>query len=129
MPAITALTIKDGAPTPVNHTFSPVSTNGSKAEWAERTAGSPAGFFALTHEVRKPATAAAANRVIVGFNMPTLITVDGVSTVVRNSSAKVELNLSSLSTEAERANLLAYVANVLQDVAVQATVKNIEPFY
>lgn len=129
MPAIAALTIKDGATTPADHTFSPVSTNGSKAEWAERSAGSPAGFFTLSHEVRKPASAAAANRVVIGFNMPTMAAVDGVQTVVRNSSAKVELNLSSLSTEAERDNLLAYIANVLANADVKKTVKNIEPFY
>lgn len=129
MPAITALTINDGATTPVSHTFGVVSTNGAKGEWAERSSGSPAGYFALTHEVRKPASAAAANRVIIGFNMPTMATIDGVSTVVRNSSAKVELNLASLSTEAERKDLLAYVTNVLSNADVKKTVQNIEPFY
>lgn len=129
MPAITALTINDGALTPVAHTFNPVTTNGSSAEFAERSASVPNGYFKLTHEVRRPASAAAAHRVIMGFNMPTITSVSGVPTVVRNSSAKVEFNLSSLSSEQERKDLLAYITNVLSNAAVKTTVQNIEPFW
>lgn len=129
MPAITALTINDGQVAPVAHTFNPVTTDGSRAEWAERSGASPAGFFALSHEVRKPGTPAAAHRVVIGLNVPVMATVNGVPTVVRNSSAQVILNLSNQSSEQERKDLLAYVKNILSNTSVATTVHNIEPFW
>jgi len=129
MPAIASLSINDGQTTPVAHTFSPVTTDGSKAEFAERSASSPAGFYMLTHEVRRPATAAAAHRILIGLNVPVMATVNGVPTVVRNSSAQVILNLSNQSSEQERKDLLAYVKNILSNSSVATTVHNIEPFY
>lgn len=129
MPAIAALTIKDGASTPVDHTFSPVTTNGSKAEWADRSPASPAAFLGITHEVRRPASATAAQRVIIGMNIPVLETINGVATVTRFSSAKVELNFANLSTVQERKDLLAYVKNFLAQASVVTSVENLEPFY
>lgn len=129
MPQITALSVKDGAATPVTHTFQPVTTNGAKAEWADRSAGLPTAYLKIQHEVRQPATATAAFRVIAGFNIPVSQSVAGVDTVVRNSSASVTLNLSPQSTEQERADLLAYVANFLALPEVKTSVKNIEPFF
>lgn len=129
MPAIAALAIFDGATTPVSHAFAPVSTDGSKAEWAERTAGVPAGYYSMTHEYVKPASATAAHRIKIGLNVPVMAVVNGVPTVVRNSSAQVVLNLSNSSSEQERKDLLAYVANALGLAAIKTSVQSIEPFY
>lgn len=129
MPAIAALTINDGATTPVARTFAPVSTTGSKAEWAERTSGQPAGFYSLTHEYVKPASPGSAHRIKIGLNVPVMATVEGVPTVVRNSSAQVIFNLSNSSSEQERKDMLAFVRNALANATVQTTVHNIEPVF
>lgn len=129
MPAIAALTINDGQTTPVARTFSPVSTNGAKGEFADRSASIPAGFATISHEVRRPANASSAQRIVIGMNVPKVETVNGVATVTRFSSAKVELNLSNLSTEQERKDLLAFVRNYLAQASVATSVTNIEPFY
>lgn len=130
MPAIAAQSINDGAGTPAAHTFSPQSvTNGSKAEFQERSASIPSGYFVLTHEVIRGATPDSADRIKIGLNMPSVATVDGSAAVVRNSSAQVILNLSKVSTLQERKDLLAYVANTLGKADVKTTVENIEPFY
>lgn len=129
MPAIAAISINDGQSTPVSHTFSPVTTNGAKAEWADRSPASPAGFLGISHEVRRPATASAAQRVIIGFNIPVMETVNGVATVTRFSSAKLEMNFANLSTEQERKDLLAYVKNFLTNASVATSVTDLEPFY
>lgn len=129
MPAIAAVTINDGQSTPVARTFSPVTTNGAKAEWAERSSTSPAGFLGISHEVRRPASAGAAQRIIIGFNLPVVETVNGVAQVTRYSSAKVEMNFANLSTESERKDLLAYVRNFLANASVATSVASIEPFY
>lgn len=129
MPAIAALTINDGAATPIAHTFSPVATNGSKAEWADRSPGIPAGYLTLSDEVRKPTGPGTAHRKIVGLNAPVTATVDGSLKVVRNSSAQVILNFAQDSTVQERKDLLAYVSGYLGNADVKLSIQNIESFW
>jgi hypothetical protein len=61
--------------------------------------------------------------------MPTVVTVSGVDTVVRFSSAQVILNIAPDSSLQERKDLLAYVANQLANANVKTSVQNLEPFY
>lgn len=129
MPAIAALAINDGQSTPVEHTFNPVSTNGAKASWADRSPSIPAGFRQLSHELASPNGSRTVHRVTMGFMIPTVATVDSVDTVVRYSSAQVVLNVHPESTLQERKDLLAYVANSLGLADVKTSVENLEPFY
>lgn len=129
MPVIAALSINDGQTTPVAHTFSPTAVTGGKSEFAERTSGIPSGFQTISHEVRKPSSAGAAHRIVIGFNFPVVETINGVATVSRFSTAKVEINLSSLSTEQERKDALAYVKNYLGTTKCTESVVNVEPYY
>lgn len=129
MPAIAALTINDGAATPVAHIFAPVTTDGAKGQFADRSSGIAAAYARLNHEVRAAAQPGAANRIIIGFSVPVTAVVDGVTKVVRTSSAQVAINCAQESTEQERKDLLAYVANCLGLASVKQTVQNLEPFY
>jgi hypothetical protein len=129
MPQIANIVLADGASTPVNHTFGVMTTDGALAKWNERSAGTPAGFYTLSHEVRAPTQSGGADRIIVGLNVPVMATVDGVLQVTRFSSAQVTLNLSHLSTVQERKDLLAYVTNFLSNATVKTSVENVEPFY
>lgn len=127
MPAIAALSVNDAVP--AAHTFSPVSTNGSKAEWADRSPSIPSGFRKISHEVLPPSGTRTVNRITMGFMIPVVATVNGVDTVVRYSSAQVILNSHPDDTLQDRKDLLAYVANSLDIAAVKTSVENIEPFY
>lgn len=129
MPQIANIVLADGASTPANHTFGVVTTDGALAKWNERSAGTPAGFYSLSHEVRAPTQPGGADRIFIGISIPVLATVDGVLQVTRFSSAQVVLNLSHLSTLQERKDLLAYVTNFLSNATVKTSVENIEPFY
>lgn len=129
MPAIATLSIDDGQATPAAHSFVPVTTTGSKAEWAERSAAVPSGFFNMTHEVVKPKSASEAWKIKINFYVPTLATVDGVSTVVRFQSSTLTLNIAQGSSLQERKDLLAYVANSLGNADIKTSIENIEPFY
>lgn len=129
MPAIAALTINDGATTPVAHTFSPVSTNGSLAKWADRSPSIPSGFRLISHEVLPPAGNRTTHKLTFGFMNPTVASVNGVDQVVRYSSAQVLLNVHPDSSLQERKDLLAYIANFLGNATVKTSVENIEPFY
>lgn len=129
MPAASTLAINDGQATPVSHSFTPAGQTGSKVEWNEKTAGIPAGYFVLTHELVKPGTPDAAYRIKMGLNVPVTATVDSSLAVVRNSSAQVVFNLSQSSTLQERKDLLAYIANALGNANVKTSIQDIEQFW
>jgi hypothetical protein len=129
MPALKSIIVNDGQATPAAHTFGVVSQQGSRTDWVERSAGTPAGFYTLNHEVRKPSSPSGAHQVRIGIGIPVTATVDGALKVVRTSSAQVVFNLSNESTLQERKDLLAYITNLLSDADVKTTVQNVEPFY
>lgn len=129
MPQIAALTIADGLATPANHTFAVVTTTGAKATWADKSAGIPAGYTKITHEVREATSKTGAHRVILGYEMPTMGTVNGLSQRVRVSSAQVVLNFAQDSTDQERKDLTAYVVNSMSNATVKPAIPAIEPFY
>lgn len=129
MPAIAALTINDGQTVPVAKTFNPVTTDGAKAQWADRSPSIPAGFRQVSFEVLPPSGSRTVNRITAGYMCPTVATVNGVDTVVRYSSAQVTLNIHPEATLQERKDLLAYVANSLGLATWKTAVENVEPFY
>jgi len=129
MPAIAALTINDGLAVPVAHTFNPVTTDGSKALFADRSPTIPAGFRQISFEVTPPSGNRTTHKITAGYMNPTVATVDGVDKVVRYSSAQVILNIHPEATLQERKDLLAYVANSLDLASIKTSVENLEPFY
>jgi hypothetical protein len=129
MPAIAALTINDGAASPVAHVFSPVTTNGSLAKWADRAPAIPAGYQLISHEVAAPSGTRTTYKVTMGFSFPVVATVDGALTVVRYSSAQVILNIHPDSLLQERDDALTYIANFCNHASVKSSVENLEPFY
>lgn len=129
MPAISTLTINDGQTVPVAHTYSPVSTSGAHAYWADRSPSSPAGYLKIDHNVENPNGKSSMYRISLGTGQPVLGTVDGTSVVVRTSSASVVFNIHPDSTLAERGDLFAYVKNLLANADIKTSVMNIEPFY
>jgi hypothetical protein len=129
MPASAALSINDGQGAPVAHTFSPVSTDGAKASWADRSPSIPAGFRQISLEVSPPSGSRTVHRLTAGYMVPVVATVNSVDTVVRYSSAQVTLNVHPDSTLQERKDLLAYVANSLDLASWKSSVENLEPHY
>jgi len=129
MPAIAALSVNDGQASPAAHTFSPVSTNGSLAKWADRTPATPAGYLQISHEVLVPSGSRTVYQIKAGYMMPVLATVDESEVAVRYSSAQVTLNIHPDSTLQERKDLLAYVANSLGIAGWKTSVENLEPYY
>lgn len=129
MPAIGNIAIADAETSPVTHTFSPVTTNGSLAKLANRTASIPAGFEQLQIDLKQPKTSLGAYQLVAGFNDPVEATVDGQVVVVRNNSALLTINLSQQSTAQERKNTLKLMANLLAHATVVTVVENLEPIY
>lgn len=129
MPALAPIVINDAEGTPVAHTFDPVTTDGSLAQLANRSATTPKGFETLRVEVKAPANGQAAYRLLIGSNDPVEATVNGVQTVVRNCSADIRLNFSPDSTAQERKNLLKMMSNLLAHATIVSCADKLEPIY
>jgi hypothetical protein len=129
MPAIAAIVINDGAGTPNARTFAPVTTDGSKAKWADRSPSIAAGYRTITEEVLEPNGQRTAYKTTIGFYFPVVATVNGVDTVVRFSSATVVINTAADSTLQERKDAEAFMINFMSNATVKSSVENLEPFY
>lgn len=134
MPAISALTLNDGAAAPVAHTFVPVKTDGSTGSWAERTASGPTFWATLTNGLIVPQSKSSAegkpltNRWQV--YVPVGVTPVGGATVLDHfSSASLNFYFSPRASEEERKNLVSYVKNLLANTTVYNAAVACEPFY
>lgn len=129
MPAIGNIAINDGKATPVTHTFAPVTTDGSTAELANRSASIPQGFEVLKVEVRKPTSNTAAYRLYIEMVLPTVALVNGVDTVIRFNKASLTINISQLSSEADRKDLRVLLQNLFGHATMATVFEKLEPIY
>jgi len=129
MPALASISVNDAESTPVAHVYSPVTTDGTLAKFANRDAATPAGFETLSIDVRTPTAPSAAYRVIAKGNDPVEATVDGQTVVVHNSSFELTLNFSQKSSAQERKNLVKKIANLLIHTTFVSVAENVEPIY
>lgn len=129
MPAIANQTVNDGQATPVAHTFTVVTADGKFGKFADKASGIPAGYIRVSDEARDPTSATGAYRRILSISLPTTAVVDGVTKVVRTSSAQLIWNFAQDSTDQERKDLLAYSLNFPSVAAVKASIWGLEPWY
>jgi hypothetical protein len=129
MPAISALTINDGAATPVARTFAVQNASAGKATWLEKSAGVSIGYIKLTDEFREAKSPTGANSRILAVEMPTVAVVNGVTTRVRVSSSQVRLNFAQDATDQERKDLLAFMTNALSNAILKPAISGQEPVF
>jgi hypothetical protein len=129
MPAIAALTVADGQATPANHTFGIITADGKSGKFADKSSGIPAAYIRITDEAREPANASGAYRRLVSISLPTTAVVDGVTKVVRTSSAQLVWNFAQDSTDQERKDLVAYALNFSGNATVKASIWGLDPWY
>lgn len=137
MPAISSIVINDGATTPVAHTFAPVSTDGSRAEFADRSGGIPIGYNSFMLSVRPPVKDGSVYKTTVSIMTPVLEAATGPNaqgftpapTLGYSLRANIEFLSSTRSTLQNRKDLLAYVKNCLSNALVVSAVQDFEPTY
>lgn len=129
MPAMNTLAVYDGKATPEAHNFEPLTTNGQKAVFVNRSSGIPAAYERLEIQVVEPKSATGAYRVIGSLTRPVLQTVNGVPTVVRSSKMNFDVNMPQASSLDERMDDVSLLSNLLADASVVSAVTKIEPFY
>lgn len=129
MPQITAITIDDGATTPVPHVFSPETTNGRLAQWNNEAAATLSGRERLTVEVVRPSSSTGAYRHSTTLLLPVLATVDGAQKVVRFIKADVTIHASQESTEQEKLDACVLLSNLFANATVKDSVKKMQPYF
>lgn len=129
MPAFGNIAINDGQATPVSHVFAPVTIDGARAKFANRSSGLPAGFERLELEMREPKSSTGAYRLLYKMTLPITATVNSVLTVVRINSANGDLNFAQGSSSAERNDLAVLTKNLLGHATVTSMVQNLETVY
>lgn len=138
MSAFASIILADGAATPVNHTFSPVTIDGAGvAKLADRSTGIPIGFPVVTMSIRSPSKTSRNFKVVAKVVVPTLeVTSPSTATGIQPAPTKAYEHFGELSfilpdrgTEAERANVLAYVKNLIASSVFSDAVKKFETIY
>jgi hypothetical protein len=124
-----ALTINDGAATPVAKSFAPERISPDASTFTERSSGISAGYTRLSISYSPASAKRATNRVDVSLDLPVLSTVNGVSTVAYVGRFKGYFVIPDTMTAAERANLAAFVANAMDNTQVRAVLKDLDPLY
>lgn len=123
------LSINNGAASPVAKSFAPVSIMPSSSKFSEKTAASSAGFLNLTIGFSEASGNRKTNRIDITFDMPILETVSGETKVTRSGLFKGYFVVPDTFTAAERADLIAFVANALDNAQIRAVVKDLDPLY
>jgi len=123
------LSINDGLATPVARSFAPERVGPENSVFVERTSGVSAGYKKLAVRFSAASAKRATNRVDIDLDLPVLQTISGVSTVAYVGRFKGYFVLPDQMTAAERADIAAFVANALDNTAVRAVVKDLDPMY
>nr|APG77118.1 hypothetical protein [Changjiang levi-like virus 3] len=135
MPANAAITISDGAATPVAHTFSPTKIDANNiATFQERVSGVPIGYPTITWSVRAPTKGSSTYKVTGKLTQPKVIDVTdtsgkSVKTVDYTNLATIELVVSEKSTKQERKDLRTLASNALLNTLLVASADDLESFW
>jgi hypothetical protein len=136
MPANSQIILKDGAATPVDHTYLPTKIDANNvATFQERNSGVPVGYPTLTWSLRAPTTGGAPTYKLIGkLTQPKVITtVDqsgkSVTSVDYTNIATVEIVVSNRSTLQERKDIRTLCANMLLNATLASSADNLESFW
>jgi len=124
-----ALSINNGAATPVAKSFAPERVAPESSVFTERSAAASAGFYKLSIGYSPASSKRATNRVDISLSLPVLQTINGVSTVAYVGRFTGTFVIPDTMTAAERADLHAFVANALDVTQIKAVVKDLDPLY
>lgn len=130
MVAIANLVLKDGQATPVSHTFSPFSTDGSSAEWRERGNGVPFGQPSVKLTVRAPAPKGSVYKVSTTLNIPKVVQdMAGSSKIARETRVNLELLAPVMGDKQERKDIRMELIDLLQSPQFVAAWDDLESAY
>lgn len=124
-----ALSINNGAATPVAKSFAPESVTPARSVFTERSAASSNGFIRLGVGFDPASSKRATNRISVDLAMPIIESVSGQNQVTRIGRFSGQFIIPDTMTNAERADLYAYATGAFSTALIKAVVKDLDPMY
>lgn len=137
MPAFAAITLNDGASTPVAHTFGQNTQEGLVSTFADRSGGISVGYPTITIQSSIPSKTSRLYKVRAKVVLPVLETVSnstfsGIApapTKAYDMTCVMEFFLPERSTLQNRKDIKAFAKNLLADALMTALVETQETIY
>lgn len=131
MPAVAAVTINDGATTPVAQTFSPVSASIGQTTLVNRVGNTAAGNRTLILGYDPAKGNRPTHRVNVRLNYPVevLNTTTGVYEVAYTGRISCDIVIPDQMTALERDHMAAFAKNALAHAVINGYVSDLDPMY
>lgn len=136
MPSIALLQLKDGQATPVNHDFTPQSSQigDQPAVWYNREANTPLGYRRVTLSVKAVTNGVSKVRVVIAD--PILVNPSSACCIDKSTPQvsytdffDATFSVPFQSSAANRADILAYAKNMLASDFISQAVLKLEPTY
>lgn len=139
MTAFTNITINDGQATPVAHTFTARRIDNGVAKWQDISGGIAVGFPTITSSLREPIKGSSTPlyKDVMKITLPVLEVVNsstysGITpapTKAYDLQVNVEFLMPERSTNQDRKNIRAYVANALAQADLKAMIEDLNMVY
>jgi hypothetical protein len=137
MSQVTAITLTDGAATPLNRVFSFARQDGQLYTYQNRASGIMAGYDTLTAQTKLPGNGSRATVVSLKLVTPILeqtspSTATGIQpapTVAYNCIGKLEFVLTERSTLQNRKDLLTMMRDLIDEAIVTSNVQDLDPIW
>lgn len=132
MGTLSAITIANGEGTPVNYTFNPLYASPGRTTYVNRDSETSAGSMKIDLAFSASSRTRNTDRVKVAFSMPIEEETEvgsGVYRVVDTARFNGDWVLPSSLTAANRADLEAFVANLVTHAVVDACIADLDPPY
>lgn len=137
MPAFAAITLNDGASTPVAHVFDPATLNGLQSTFADRSGGISVGFPTVTILSSVPTKTSRLYKVRAKIVMPVMEVVNsstysGITpapTKAYDMTCVIEFFMPERSTLQQRKDIRAFAKNFLAHATATSLVETLETVY
>lgn len=138
MPQIANIVINDAtSPTPVAHTFAPVSQGGSDCSLADRSGGISVGYPTISVSMSLPSKSSRLYKTRLKVALPVLenvtnSTVSGIApapTLSYTMTADMTFFMPERSTLQNRKDIIAYAKNALANALITSVLENNETIY
>lgn len=130
MPQATDIVVKNGAPSPVDKTFSlvtPASGDGGIAQWALKEGSISAVFPTLTASAVKNGNRARKLKLVITLPSSYSDAVTGLTNVGSSAQANVSITIPDTFPEDQKANFVAFVTNIMGHSLIKAMSRDAYP--
>lgn len=126
MASFANVVLADGQATPVNHTFAPADVDSNRVfTYVDRASGIALGYPKITVKKRSPSKTSKVSRVEFRVSLPMLDTTVATNPVIGYSNAfQGTFFVAEKSSQAARADIYAYVKNLVASTLFSALVKD-----